>query len=97
MKGELIVAKVYGLLLDKNSSINGLRAIREKESELIDLNDWQNGIEQDATCSVTKQLIIKNDRVYSVRKTYFDLDKERRILLCEDVTETFDKLSETSE
>ena len=83
--------KIVVCLIDKGEDVYGLRALREREADFIDISDYENGL-SDATCTTVKQFIIKEDKVYNVVKTYFDLDNNQRILLAKECTETFDRL-----
>lgn len=78
------------LLLSPGDGLgNGLNAIRTRESELIDISDYEPGY-SDATSTTNPQYVIKDDKVYRIIKTYFDLDKNARIFLCKLDHERYD-------
>lgn len=88
---------VKALLLAKDDTLgNGLRAIRERESEMIDISEYEPGL-SDATSSTIQQYIIKDNKVYKTIRTYFDLDNNTRLLLCKEQNEVFDVLPELVE
>ena len=72
------------LLLSKEDASTygtGLNAIRELEDNLEDLADDFPDHLDDSTASSNWQRIIKNDVVYRIIKTYFDLDNNWRIIM----------------
>ena len=79
-----MAVEVKVLLLDETNQLGtGLRAIREHENDLIDFSAFESGV-SDSTCvSGTYGRIIKNNKVYSIVKNYYDLDKNRRIFVAE--------------
>lgn len=72
------------LLLSKEDLVahgTGLKAIREMESSMIALPDDFPEHLDDATSSTNWQRVIKDDVVYRIIKTYFDLDNNCRIIM----------------
>ena len=81
---------IKALLIGKEEKLgNGLAVIREKESEMISIDDYEVAL-SDATSSGNPARIIKNNKVYKVIKTYFDLDKNARIILAKEEENGFD-------
>lgn len=70
---------------------NGLKAIRKRASEMIDITSFDEAI-SDATSTTCPAWIIKNDKVYKVIRNYFDLDKNERIFLAKLDDEEYNKL-----
>ena len=72
------------LLLSKTDASTygtGLNVIRELEDNLEDLADDFPDHLDDSTSSSNWQRIIKNNVVYRIIKTYFDLDNNWRIVM----------------
>lgn len=72
---------------------SGLKAIREMESSMMDLPDDFPDHLDDATSSTNWQRVIKDNVVYKIIKTYFDLDNERRIIMASEDMNPQDDLS----
>ena len=70
---------------------NGLKAIRNRASEMIDISAFEGGI-SDATSTTCPAWIIKNNQVYKIIRNYFDLDKNERIFLAKLDEEPYNKL-----
>ena len=68
---------------------NGLRAIRELEDQLVDITAYQELLADNQSW-----FIIKDDTVYKVVKTYFDLDKGHMVCICKEDVQPFNKLPE---
>lgn len=68
---------------------NGLAAIRERESEFIDISGYEIAM-SDATATTNPGYIIKDNSVYRIIKTYFDLDKSVRIALAKQDNDVYD-------
>lgn len=68
---------------------NGLRSIREKSSEFIDISDYGEAL-SDSTSSSNPARVIKNNKVYKIIKTYFDLDNNQRVVLAKIDHERYD-------
>lgn len=70
---------------------NGLKAIREKSSEFIDITDYETAL-SDATSSTNPSYVIKENKVYRIIKTYIDLDNNVRIVLAKPDHERYDDI-----
>ena len=66
------------LLIEKDDS-NGLINIREHMDELIDLPDGE--MLSDSTCTSNSTRVIKDNKIYTCIKSYFDLDNNFRIIM----------------
>ena len=85
-----MAAPVKLLLIAKDEKLgNGLASIREKESEMIAFDDYEPGL-SDSTSSTNPSRVIKDNKVYKIIKTYFDLDKRCRIMLAKEEENSFD-------
>ena len=77
MKGmNNMESSVKLLLLSKDDLVihgSGLKAIRDMESSMMDMPDDFSDHLDDATSSSNWQRIIKDNVVYRIIKTYFDL------------------------
>ena len=73
---------------------NGLRSIRAKASDLIDISDYADAL-SDSTSSGNPARIIKNNKVYRIIKTYFDLDNNVRIVLAKIDHDVYDDVKES--
>lgn len=81
---------IKALLIGKEEKLgNGLAVIRERESEMISIDDYEVAL-SDATSSGNPARIIKNNKVYKIIKNYFDLDNNTRIILAKEESEVFD-------
>ena len=81
---------IKALLIGKEEKLgNGLAVIRERESEMISIDDYEVAV-SDATSSGNPARIIKNNKVYKIIKNYFDLDNNARIILANEESEVFD-------
>lgn len=82
---------VKALLISKTEELgNGLAVIRERESEMIPIDEYGNGELSDSTSSGNPARIIKDNKVYKIIKTYFDLDKSVRIVMAKEEDQSFD-------
>lgn len=78
------------LLLSKDDDHgNGLRAIRELEDELVDITAYQELMADNQSW-----FIIKDDIVYKIVKTYFDMDKGYVVCICKEDVQPFNVLPE---
>lgn len=78
------------LLLKEGDKLgNGLAAIRTRETELIDISSFEAGV-SDPTITTNPGYVIKNNIVYRIIKTYFDLDKNARIFIAKKDHEAYD-------
>ena len=78
------------LLLNPEDKLgNGLRAIREKESDLIDISNYEPGV-SDPAITTNPGYVIKDNKVYRIIKTYFDLDKGYRVFIAKLDMEGYD-------
>lgn len=68
---------------------NGLTYIRQHASNMIDISHFEAGV-SDPTISTNPGYIIKDNTVYKVIKTYFDLDTNNRIFIAKKSTDNFD-------
>lgn len=81
---------IKALLLPKDNPYgNGLASIRTLESKMVDISDWEDCV-SDNTMPNTQGYFIKNNKVYRVVKSYFDFDKNWRIFLAIEDTDTYD-------
>jgi hypothetical protein len=88
-----MAVSVKALLLKKDEILgDGLASIRAYENTMIDISSFEAGI-SDATVSTNPSYIIKDNTVYKAIRTYFDLDKNTRILLFKESGESFDIIS----
>lgn len=72
----------YALLIDSPEQNSGLKAIRERESDLIDISSFvDDNACGDSTSASNTNNFIKNNKVYRIKKVYMDLDKNKRIFL----------------
>lgn len=75
------------ILIEKNERIGvGLQAIREKEASAIDITEFggETNAFGDSTSASNKGFIIKNNKVYTIMKTFMDLDKNCRYFVAKD-------------
>lgn len=78
------------LLIDSGDKLgNGLASIRARESEMIDISTYEAGI-SDPTITTNPGYVIKNNKVYRIIKTYFDLDKSARVFIAKEDMEYYD-------
>ena len=85
-----MIIPIKVLLIDKNEKLgNGLAVIRERESEMITIDDFEVAL-SDATSSGNPARVIKNNKIYKIIKTYFDLDNNCRIVLAKEEENAFD-------
>lgn len=78
------------LLLKEGDKLgNGLAAIRTRESDLIDISAFEPGV-SDPTITTNPGYVIKDNTVYRIIKTYFDLDKNARIFIAKKDHESYD-------
>ena len=68
---------------------NGLAAIRTHEADMIDISDYEAGI-SDPTITTCPGFVIKDNVVYHVIRSYFDLDKNCRLFIAKKEMEPFD-------
>lgn len=60
----------------------GLRAIRELSSKMIDISEFADaGALGDSSSATNSTNVVKDDKVYRIAKSFFDLDNNLRILL----------------
>lgn len=79
------------LLLKKGNNLGqGLAAIRELEDEMIDITDYENHF-SDSTSTSNTGRIIKDNKVYNVFKSYWDLDKGVCVYLAKEEDEPYDR------
>lgn len=71
------------LLLLPKGVVRGLVSIREHASEMIDISDWADEALSDATSSGNQATVIKDNILYTITRTYFDLDNNCRVILAE--------------
>ena len=86
MKGDSetmsIPTKVLCLSTADMSYGTGLRAIRELADVMIDISDFaDDNALGDSSAAVNASSVIKDDKVYRIVKSFFDLDNNVRILL----------------
>ena len=67
----------------------GLNAIRNLEDKLIDISDWGEAM-SDATATSAYGYVIKDNIVYRVSRTYFDLDNNCRVAIAKLDSEPYD-------
>lgn len=84
---------IKALLVDEFDELGlGLNLIRKKESELVDISSFGE-FSDDSDLSNNIGYIIKDNKAYKCRKTYFDLDKNIRIVIAVESTDRWDKVS----
>lgn len=74
------------ILLGRNEHLGtGLQAIRTKESTAIEITDFvSDNACGDSTAAANKGFIIKNNKVYTVMRTFMDLDNKCRYIVAKD-------------
>ena len=84
------------VLLVKNDSIygTGLNAIRKQASQMIDISDFADaGALGDSSAAVNASNVIKDNKVYRIVKSYFDLDNNLRILVATEESMVMHKIT----
>ena len=90
---SIMAIPVKALLLERDEPLgHGLDVIRKKESEMVDITDYNDYL-SDSTSASNCLIIIHNDKVYRVIKNYFDLDKHVRIYIGIECAESRDIIS----
>lgn len=83
---------VKAILLEKNESLGtGLAALRAKEATAVDITSLADGL-SDPTSSTNRGNIIKNNKVYTILRTYIDLDSNCRYIIARNENNVFDKV-----
>lgn len=82
---------IKAILLEKNDKIGtGLYALREKEANAVDISSYGEAL-SDPTSSTNHGNIIKNNKVYTIIRTYIDLDKNCRFIIAKHEDNSFDR------
>lgn len=78
------------LLLDKTDKLGaGLAAIREHQSDLIDLDGWEDAMSY-ATCTSNISIAVHNNKTYDVVKSYLDVDNNQVVMIGKEAIEPYD-------
>lgn len=82
---------IKAILLEKTDNFGtGLTALRKKEDNAIDISSYVDAM-GDATSSGIRGNIIKNNKVYTIVRTYIDLDKNCRYVIAKNEDNSFDR------
>lgn len=69
---------IKAILLERNDQLGcGLTAIRTYANQAVDISSFEEAI-SDSTSSAVKACIIKDNKVYTVMKTFMDIDTNTR-------------------
>lgn len=82
---------IKAILLEKADNLgSGLTALRTKESTAIDISGYGEAM-SDPTSSTNRGNIIKNNKVYTIVRTYINLDKNCRYVIAKNEENPFDR------
>lgn len=87
----MAVIPIKVILLEKGEKLGtGLTALRTKESEAIDITDYEVAL-SDATSASGYTYFVKDNKAYAAVRNYLDLDRNIRFIIARNEGNSFDR------